>query len=154
MTLERTEVRTLQKPNITLLAVDHDRLSALAEAAMYNDPGTAESLIEELERARVITQGQVAKNIVRMGSNVLFRDDATREIRRIILVFPGQADIAEGKISVLTPLGAALIGLRAGQSITWRTRSGELKKLTVLKVMEPRNHNSQPRSCEIASLSA
>lgn len=133
----RTEVRTPLKPNITLLAADHDRLAALAHAVAYNDPETAEMLAEELERARVITNDRASKNIVRMGSDVLFRDDAMREIRRITLVFPGETDIAQNKVSVLTPVGAALIGLRVGQSITWLTRSRELKQLTVLKVMEP-----------------
>ena len=136
-------MRTPQKPNITLLAIDHDRLSALAHAAMASDPETAEMLTEELERARVIDHGQVPRNIVRMGSDVLFRDDTTRESRSITLVFPGEADIAQNRVSVLTPVGTALIGLRAGQSITWRTRSRELKRLTVLKVANPEHHNSE-----------
>ena len=131
---------SLHKPNITVFAADHDRLAALAHAAMPNDPDTAEMLMEELERARIVENGRAPKNIVRMGSDVLFRDDATKEIRRITLVFPGEADISHNKVSVLTPVGAALIGLRAGQSITWRTRNGEFKRLTVLKVIEPRDH--------------
>ena len=151
MTLERTEVRTLRKPNITLLTADHDRLSALVQAAMSYDPETAQILTEELERARVIDHGQVPREIVRMGSNILFRDDTTREIRNITLVFPGEADIAQDKVSVLTPVGAALIGFRAGQSITWRTRSGELKRLTVLKVTNPEHHNTEIRSYRGAS---
>jgi regulator of nucleoside diphosphate kinase len=118
---------------------------------MSNDPETAEMLAEELERARVIDHGQVPRNIVRMGSDVLFRDDTTREIRSITLVFPGEADIAQNRVSVLTPIGAALIGLRAGQSITWRTRNGEPKRLTVLKVTNPEHHNTEIRSYRVAS---
>jgi regulator of nucleoside diphosphate kinase len=154
MTVERIDMQTLQKPKIALLAADHERLSALADAAMYNDPETAEMLTEELERARVITRGRAPKEIVRMGSDVLFRDDTTRAIRQVTLVFPGEADIARNKISVLTPVGSALIGLRTGQSIGWRMRNGETKRLTVLKVVEPQEHNGKPRACEIASLSA
>lgn len=145
MTLEKVELRTSQKPKITLLAADHDRLSALAEAAMHNDPGTAEMLSEELDRARVITPDQAPKNIVRMGSDVLFRDDMTREIRRLSLVFPGEADISQNKVSVLTPVGAALIGLRVGQSITWQTRNGEVRRLTVLKVENPQAAVGEPQ---------
>jgi regulator of nucleoside diphosphate kinase len=147
-------MRTLQKPNITLLAADHDRLSALAQTAMYNDPDAAEMLTEELERAHVIDHGQVPRNTIRMGSDVLFRDDTTREVRRVTLVFPGEADIAQDKVSVLTPVGAALIGLRAGQSITWRTRSGELRRLTVLKVTNPDHHNNEVRPYRVASSQA
>jgi len=141
------------KPNITLIADEHERLSALAHAAMHHDPDTAEMLNEELERARVITRGCAPRNIVCMHSEVLYRDDTTKEIRQISLVFPGEADIARNKVSVLTPIGSALIGLRAGQSISWRTRRGDLKRLTVLKVTEPRAHKSEPRSYEAASLS-
>ena len=153
MTLERTEVRTVLKPNITLLAADHDRLASLAHAAMHNDPETAEMLAEELERARIINKSQAPKNTVRMRSDVLFQDDTTKEVRRITLVFPDEADIAQNKVSVLTPIGAALIGLRAGQSITWRTRGGKLKRLTVLEVGEPPDHNREAQSCEIDSSS-
>jgi regulator of nucleoside diphosphate kinase len=55
----------------------------------------------------------------------------------VTLVYPAEADIAEGRISVLTPVGTALIGLRAGQSITWRTRDGRKQVLTVLRVTPP-----------------
>jgi regulator of nucleoside diphosphate kinase len=140
-----------QKPNITLLADDHARLSALAYAAMQHDPDTAGMLHEELERARVITRGRAPKNVVCMGSDVLYRDDTTKEIRRVSLVFPVEADIARNKVSVLTPIGAALIGLRAGQSITWRTRTGQVRRLTVLKVMAPQD-GDEP-ACEVASAS-
>ncbi|MGE0259560.1 MAG: nucleoside diphosphate kinase regulator [Alphaproteobacteria bacterium] len=131
---EKTELKTFKKPNITLLAAEHDRLSALADAAAQSDPEAADMLAEELERARVVNRLHAPKNIVRMGSDVLFRDDTTKEIRRVSLVFPNEADISRNKVSVLTPIGAALIGLRAGQSIAWRTRNGETRRLTVLKV--------------------
>jgi regulator of nucleoside diphosphate kinase len=54
----------------------------------------------------------------------------------VLLVYPGEADIAAGKVSVLTPIGTALIGLAEGQSILWQTRTGAAKRLTVLKVEE------------------
>ena len=54
------------------------------------------------------------------------------------LVYPREADIADGKVSVLTPIGTALIGLAEGQSILWPTRTGASKRLTVLKVDEPK----------------
>lgn len=130
---EKTDSKPYRKPNITLLVADHERLSALAHAASYSEPDAADMLAEELERARVVTGLNAPKNIVRMGSDVLFRDDTTTEIRRVSLVFPSEADISRNKVSVLTPIGAALIGLRTGQSIAWRTRNGEVRRLTVLK---------------------
>lgn len=56
----------------------------------------------------------------------------------MLLVYPGEADIAAGRVSVLTPIGTALIGLAEGQSIVWQTRTGVSKRLTVLKVEEPK----------------
>ena len=72
-----------------------------------------------------------------MGCRIEFRDNATGKVQTVTLVYPGEADIARGRISVLTPIGAALIGLSAGQSIDWETRSGSIKRLTVLDVREP-----------------
>ena len=71
-----------------------------------------------------------------MGSIVEFRNGAG-EHRRIELVFPGEADITKGRISILTPIGAALIGLSVGQSIGLTARDGRPQELTVLKVEQP-----------------
>jgi regulator of nucleoside diphosphate kinase len=74
-----------------------------------------------------------------MGSFVEFRDDESGRVRTVQLVFPADADMEADRISVLTPIGAALIGLSEGQSIEWRTRGGDWKTLTVLKVSEQKN---------------
>jgi regulator of nucleoside diphosphate kinase len=71
-----------------------------------------------------------------MGCEVAFRDETTGKVQTVTLVYPGEADIAQGKVSVLTPIGTALIGLAAGQSITWETRTGGVRRLTVLKVRQ------------------
>lgn len=71
-----------------------------------------------------------------MGSENTFEEDSGR-VQRVTLVYPRDADISEGKISVLTPIGAALIGLKVGQTITWETRTGEIKRLTVREVRQP-----------------
>ena len=72
-----------------------------------------------------------------MNSEVEFRDESTGKVQRLILVYPNEADIAEGKLSVLTPVGTALIGVRVGDSIGWETPSGEFRRLTVLSAGEP-----------------
>jgi regulator of nucleoside diphosphate kinase len=69
-----------------------------------------------------------------MYSDVTFRDDATKQLRRVILVYPGEEDIALGRISILTPIGTALIGLTEGQTIGWQTATGAPRRLTVMKV--------------------
>jgi regulator of nucleoside diphosphate kinase len=69
-----------------------------------------------------------------MGSIVRFRDDTTAQTREVTLVYPDRADIAAGRVSVLTPIGAALIGLSEGQTINWQTPAGDWRPLTVLSV--------------------
>ena len=53
------------------------------------------------------------------------------------LVYPRESDVAKSRLSVLTPVGAALIGVRVGESVTWETPSGELRQLTVISVKDP-----------------
>jgi regulator of nucleoside diphosphate kinase len=72
-----------------------------------------------------------------MGSHVVFRDDTTGRVRQVTLAYPEQADISKGRVSVLTPIGTALLGLRTGLSIGWQTRSGENRRLTVLEILPP-----------------
>ena len=135
MTEQTTDVEmTRLKPQIILSTEDFVSLSALARAAMNKMPELAEGLSEELERADIVDNGEQPQQVVCMGCEVEFRDDTTGKSQKVTLVYPAQADISQGKISVLTPVGTALIGLRAGHSITWDTRTGETRRLTVLKV--------------------
>ncbi len=125
------------KPRITLTAVDHEKLSILAEAALHTMPDVARELIEELHRANILSEGKHRADAVHMGCEVDFRDDTTGRVQTVTLVYPHEADISKGKISVLTPIGTALIGLPLGQSISWTTRMGDSKRLTVLQVRKP-----------------
>lgn len=124
-------------PKIKVTAEDHVRLTGLASAAMDRMPEVASYLADELDRAQVVRSGKPASGFVRMGCEVEFRDDTMGKVQAVTLVYPGEADIGQGRISVLTPVGAALLGLSAGQSIDWATRTGAVKRLTVLDVREP-----------------
>lgn len=124
-------------PKIKVTAEDHERLAGLASAAMDRMPEVAGYLADELDRAQVVRSGKATVGFARMGCEIEFRDDTTGKVQAVTLVYPGEADIGQGRISVLTPVGAALIGLSAGQSIRWVTRTGETKRLTVLDVREP-----------------
>lgn len=139
MTIETVTTReNYMKPTITLSAEDYERLSKLARAARRRMPTLAEELADEIARAQVLTKGQQPQHAVCMNSEVEFRDDTTGRIQKVILVYPEQANISVRKISVLTPVGTALIGLRKGDSITWETPNGEARQLTVLSIAEPR----------------
>ena len=128
-----------KQPRITLTAEDNERLSNLIRAAMATMPEIASCLADELDRAHLLSKGRVADDTVRMGSHLEYRDETTGVVRAATLVYPDQADIAQGKISVLTPIGIALIGLKVGQSITWETRTGAMRELTLLGVRQPQD---------------
>jgi regulator of nucleoside diphosphate kinase len=121
-------------PSITLSTEDFERLSALANAARTKMPNIAADLAEEIARAHVLAKGRRPEHIVSMNSDVEFRDDTTGKIQWVKLVYPEAADISQRRISVLTPVGTALIGLQTGHSITWEAPTGELRHLTVLTV--------------------
>jgi len=125
--------KTRRKPNIRISQSDHARLSALANTVAARNPEAADELLAELERARIVADGWVSAGTVRMGSTVTFKPD-TGDRKTVTLVFPGDADISEGKVSILTPIGTALIGLSAGQSIMWTARDGRRHELLVLGV--------------------
>ncbi len=117
-------------PKIVIGETDHASLTRLATGALDRLPVVAEELLTELERAKLVSDHAAPPHIVRMGSSVLFRAEDAPE-RRVELVYPGRADIAEGRISIMTPIGAALIGLAEGQSIAWTARDGKAHQLSV-----------------------
>lgn len=125
-----------RKPAIILGRDDHRRLNGLAAAALARFPDVADELQAELDRARVVEPAALPPHVVRMGSTLEYEAEGAG-LRRVTLVYPGEADIAEGKVSVLTPVGAALIGLARGQSIDWTARDGKVHRLTVVGVEAP-----------------
>jgi len=128
--------KTHRKPKIIVGEIDHERLTGLASTALERVPEVAEELLAEMDRAKVVAPSKVPADVVRMGSFVTFDSDSAQH-RRVQLVYPGEADIEQGRISVLTPIGAALIGLAAGQSIAWTARDGKKHVLTVTAVERP-----------------
>lgn len=124
-------------PPITLNVTDAARLQRLVIAAESTFPRTADFLAREIERAEIVDSARLLSGVVVMGSEVEFRDETTGQVRRVTLVYPNEADVAAGRISVLTPIGAALIGLSVSQTMEWETPSGERRSLTVLGVGRP-----------------
>ena len=118
-------------PEIYLTQGDMDRLLALVDAY----PGRRfENLERELLRAHVVPREKIPADVVTMGSRVVFEDTATSERREVTLVYPGSADIDAGKISVLVPIGTALLGLRVGQSIDWEVPGGGKRRYRIAAV--------------------
>lgn len=121
-------------PEIIVSKSDHDRIFDLALLVEGSTPDVASVSLREMDRARVVKS--VPAGIVQMGSTIEFRTEGGPE-RRVTLVYPGEADIAQNRVSILTPIGAALIGLSVGQSIAWSARDGRQQVLTVLTAEPP-----------------
>jgi len=131
--MQSTDLGPRVPPTLHIAAEEHERLIGLAQAHLKRFPEAAERLLAEADRAVVLPADRLPRGVVTMGSYVEFRDEESGDVRCVQLVYPGEADIAQGRISVMTLIGAALIGLSAGQSITWPKRRGEHRRLTVLR---------------------
>ena len=99
------EIKRHRKPAIIVTRTDHERPSRLAEAHAARNPEVSGELLNELDRARIVHDDKVGSNVVCMGSTLGFTSDLGED-RTVTLVFPGEADIAAGKVSILTPIGA------------------------------------------------
>jgi regulator of nucleoside diphosphate kinase len=128
-----------RQPAIVITSADYDRLFDLAEGAVRDTPNVATFLMKELERA-TIAHRPLPQPAVRMGSRVYYRDAQNEAVRRVRLVYPEDCDSQRGHISILTPVGAALIGLSAGQTIEWEDQRGRPRTLTVLAIEDEPDH--------------
>jgi len=130
-----TQAKTVSaRPPLVLSQTDAERLSALALQNETAHPATAALLLDEIERAQIRPDSRLPADVVGMNSTVEFLDEAHGQPRTVQLVYPDEADITEGRISIMTPVGAGLIGLKEGQAILWPDRGGETRVLRILKV--------------------
>jgi regulator of nucleoside diphosphate kinase len=121
-------VLAMAEEELVIADVDYVRLAPLAGNL---------ALAEELSRATVVPLERMPRNVVRMHSRVTYLDERSGERREVELVFPDEADLASGKVSVLAPVGSALLGLQAGQSIDWPFPDGGMRRLRVASTLAP-----------------
>jgi regulator of nucleoside diphosphate kinase len=129
----RDVVRTRSVNEIIVSQADYERLTDLANASLHRLPEVAQELLAEMDRAKVVDAAALPDDVVRMGSTVTFKSD-DGHTRTLKLVYPVEESLDQHRISVMTPVGAALIGLGIGQSISWTARDGKHHRLTVTKV--------------------
>lgn len=103
----------------------------------FKNAGDYENLEIEIERAKIISESEVPSDLVMMNSKVTFLTVQEDKTMTIVLTYPTEANFEEGKISILAPLGSALIGLRIGQEINWMFPDGKTKTLRILEVAKP-----------------
>jgi regulator of nucleoside diphosphate kinase len=124
------------RPRIRLIDTEADIIAQLAIQAEARAPAVAALLLEEVDRADLYGADDIPADVATLGAEIAYRDEASGLTREIRIVLPAHADIAEGKVSILTPVGAGLIGLSAGQTIDWPDAEGRPHRLTILSVRQ------------------
>jgi regulator of nucleoside diphosphate kinase len=120
-------------PSIVIATEEARRLCALANSNMALFPRAAIFLAREMNRANLVADDAAdLRGVVRMGSQVRYCDHKTGDLTDAVLVYPHEAQIPLRRLSVLTPVGAALIGLSVGQTINFQTPAHRTRSLTVL----------------------
>jgi regulator of nucleoside diphosphate kinase len=119
-------------PRIALSRFDFERLERLLEKV--GPRADLDALREELERAEIFEPADVPSDLVTMNSVVRFADEESGKESEVTLVFPGSADVEKQRISVLAPIGSALLGLSVGDSIDWPLPDARTRRLRVVAV--------------------
>lgn len=125
----------MSERHIVVTETDLERLTRLLHGQPERNAPACEALEEELSRADVVAPADISPDVVTMNSRARFVDEDAHEELEITLVYPRDADVARGRVSVLAPVGAALLGLAVGQSIAWPLPYGATKRLRVSAVV-------------------
>ncbi len=128
---------TGEKPALHLIENEADAISELAMTVEKQSPDVAAKLNEEIDRATIHDTRDLPGHVVTMGSEVEFIDESTGASRSIRLVWPREANMDENRVSILTLIGAGLIGMQEGTSIEWPDRNGHARLLRIAKVKQP-----------------
>jgi len=132
-----TNAKAVRKPPVHMIDREADALTDLAIGVEKRMPQVSELLLREIGRATIHKERHLPRDVVTMNSEVDFVDAASGAVRSVRLVYPSDADISTGRISILTPVGAGLIGLRTGSAILWPDRDGQERALTIRAVLQP-----------------
>ena len=124
-----------ERPALLLSRVDVERIEDLLDRPQYRAVNT-DALREELERAELLEPGAMPDDVITMNSTALVKvvDGASEHEHELTLVYPRDADGSSDKVSILAPVGSALLGLRAGDSIDWPMPGGRSARLHVLSI--------------------
>lgn len=123
--------------SIYITEVDYERLSGLIDRTRERNSVDREYLNKleaELDRAEIVDPKDIPADVITMRSRVRLKDLVSGESNTYSLVFPTEADFAEGKISVLAPIGTAILGYSLGDTIEWPVPSG-LRRLKVEEIL-------------------
>ncbi len=133
------------KDRIYITKADYERLRRLIDGrrgSLASETGYLETLEQELDRAEIVEPDAIPRDVVTMNSEAVLKDLDSGEEKVYRLVFPSERR-SENSISVLAPIGTAMLGYRAGDVIEWRVPRG-IRRLQVVKVLY------QPESARVA----
>ncbi|GEM_PF-131547 len=126
-------VEMKDQPPLVLSSRDMERLERLLESESYRRLPGMDALRNEIDRATVVAPADVPPGVVTMNSKVRFRDDSSDSQFELTLVYPDAARSPD-TVSILAPVGSALLGLSVGQSITWQVPGSRTLSLRILDV--------------------
>jgi regulator of nucleoside diphosphate kinase len=132
----------MNEPSITVTERDFERLQKLLEAESNRALPGIDMLVNELDRATVVKSEEIGPDVVTMNSTVRFVDEGSNRAYELKLVYPRQAGEA-GSVSVLAPVGSALLGLAVGKKIRWQVPGGRDLRLRVVTVINPPESQQQ-----------
>ncbi|MEO8626492.1 MAG: nucleoside diphosphate kinase regulator [Betaproteobacteria bacterium] len=122
---------------IYITALDQRRLQVLADALTGNTymERYATMLVDVLESAKVVTSEAIPADVVTMNSVLRYADTTAHSAKEITLVYPEEADTAQGKVSVLSPIGNTLLGMKVGETASLRLPHGGERAIRVLRIV-------------------
>jgi len=123
------------KPNIIVSSLDAERLEILLDALPPAEAAAHDGLLDELGRAEIVAPQDMPPGVVTMNSTVRFEIDTPREELRLTLAYPRDMANTTDAISILTPVGTALLGLSVGDAIDWPRPDGQLARVRILEVL-------------------
>jgi regulator of nucleoside diphosphate kinase len=146
MRRETSRIPDTRRPEITVTKWDLGNLECLLSIhATHWSWRSVEFLVRELMRATVVDEGAIPANVVTMGSRLEYSEEGRNSTQVATLSYPGEREFLDDAISVLTPVGAALLGLAAGQSICYAGPDGRPVTITVIRVVYQPEANSRIR---------
>lgn len=124
-----------QKPPITISSLDAARLEKMLDSLDGKQIPNTDDLQAELDRANIVAPTEMPHDVVTMNSTVVFQIASSSAEFALTLVYPNDIGDGAGKISILAPVGSALLGLREGDEISWPKPGGGLLNVRILKVV-------------------
>ncbi len=129
----------MSSKNITLTQAEADKIRTLlwnAESSIYQGSPHLKKLEQELNQAIIVEPGQTQADVISIGSTAEMVDVGTGEEMKYTLVFPEAADLSQGRISVLAPIGTAMLGYQVGDTFEWETPMGK-RVIYIEKISSP-----------------